>query len=73
MLIEEKFNNRSAKIIEVQPPSITVGPHLSLGIKMQFFRLPSDDDRSTISMHLTPDEALQMIAMLCSGIRRIRP
>lgn len=68
--IEEKFNKRDAKLIAVQPASIHTGAQYALGIKLEFFTLPSDDDMRTLSMHMTPDEALEMAEGLIAAARR---
>lgn len=70
MKIEEKFNKRTADLIEVQPPAINAGPGYSLGIKLEFFTMPGNDDRRTLSMHMTPAEALEMAEGLISAARR---
>lgn len=70
MKIEEKFNKRAANLIEVQPPSIKANPHLALGIKATFYRLPGEE-ASTIAMHLTPDEALAMAVALTEAARKL--
>ena len=72
MKIEEKFNKRDAKLIEVQPPSVKTGMGLALGIRLEFFTLPGDADMRTLKMHLTPDEALLMAELLISGARNAR-
>lgn len=70
MKIEEKFNKRDAKLIEVQPPTHHVGPHYALGIRLTFYTLAGSDDMRTIAMHLTPDEALQMAEGLIASVRQ---
>lgn len=72
MKIEEKFNKRTAELIEVQPASIHAGPTHALGIKLEFFTLPGNADMRTISMYLTPDEALEMAGGLIAAARRAR-
>lgn len=69
MKIDEKFNKRSAELIEVQYPSIRFGRHLALGMCIEFFCLPGKDGR-TLKMHLTPDEALQISAQLTEAARK---
>lgn len=69
MKIEEKFNKRHADLIEVQSPSFQYGRHLSHGIKVQFSVAPWGEDFRTISMHLTPDEALRMAEGLIAAAR----
>jgi hypothetical protein len=70
MLIEEKFNKRSADLMEVQPPSFHVGPYYSaLGIKATFHLIPGEDTR-TISAHMTPSEVLQLAENLIAAARR---
>lgn len=71
MKIEEKFNRRSAELIEVQLPLVRLSPHeAQLGIKLEFLTTPGADDLRTLAMHLTPDEALQMVALLVDAVRR---
>jgi hypothetical protein len=73
MRIEEKFNKRTAELIEVQPPSFHAGPNFSaLGIKATFFQLPGSDDTRTLSVHMTPDEALLLAENLIAAARRAR-
>jgi hypothetical protein len=70
--VEEKFNRRDAKLIEVQMPSINTGPQCALGIRAEFFTMPEDEDRRTLSVHLSPDEALELAEGLISAARRVR-
>jgi len=72
MKIEEKFNKRDAKLIEVQSPSVTTGRHLALGISLAFHTLPGSDDPRALRMHLTPDEALHLAELLISAVRKAR-
>jgi hypothetical protein len=69
MKVEEKFNLRDAKLIECQTPFVASGPMYALGIKVEFFTYPDDDDRRTLSMHLTPHEALKFAEDLLSAAR----
>jgi hypothetical protein len=62
MLIEEKFNKRSAELVPVMPPTVRIGRKFNLGIKVEFYA-PHPDQR-TISMHLTPDEAMAFASKL---------
>lgn len=72
MKIEEKFNKRTAGLVEVQPPSVFTGSvNSALGIRLMFFRVPGSDDQSTLSMHMTPAEALQFAETLVSAARRM--
>jgi hypothetical protein len=48
MKIEEKFNIRSADLIEVQPASVHAGPQYALGIRLTFYTMPGDPDRRTL-------------------------
>jgi hypothetical protein len=60
MRIEEKFNLKSAKLIECQSTAaVYSGPGSALGIKVQFFPTDYDDGRK-ISLHLTPREAMAL-------------
>lgn len=70
MKIEEKFNKRSADLIAVQQPSISVGTAFALDIKLKFFTAPGVDDLRTLSMHMTPYEALQLAESLINAARR---
>lgn len=70
MKIEEKFNKRAPNLVTVQMPSVHAGPQYAEGIKLTFYRDASDPDRSTIAMHLTPYEALQMAEDLINAARR---
>lgn len=69
MRIQEKFNLRDAKLIECQSPFIASGPMYALGIKVEFFTHPDDDDRRTLSLHLTPQEALKFAEDLLRAAR----
>jgi len=72
MMIQKKFNKRSADLIEVQPPSMRTGKfHSALGIRAEFFGLPGSDE-GTISMHMTPDEALDLAARLIQAARQVQ-
>ncbi len=71
MLIEKCFNKRAASLIEVQSPIMRTNHGLALGIKMEFFRVPEDPDRSRISMHLTPDEALTLSLQLIHAAQAV--
>lgn len=70
MKIEEKFNKRSADLIAVQQPCITTGAGLALGIKLEFFTTQEVDDLRTLSMRMTPYEALQLAENLINAARR---
>lgn len=73
MKIEEKFNRRSADLIEVQHPTAHVGSNdADLGIKLIFATMPGNDDLRTIAMHLTVDDALQLAQELIASARRVR-
>ena len=73
MKIEEKFNKRSADLIDVQLPSVRLRPdEAELGIKLEFFTAQGSNDQRTISMHMTPDEALEMMGLLVDAIRRAK-
>lgn len=69
MKIERQFNKRAMELVEVQPASISTRGDLCLGIKATFHRLAGDDDHSAISMHFTPDEALQLSIQLAIAAR----
>lgn len=71
MKIEEKFNKRSAELIDVQSPSIQYGNHFDLGIRLQFFTLPGVDDFRTLSMHMTPSEALILAKELIEAAHKM--
>lgn len=64
MKIEERFNVKTAKLVEVQPPSVSFGHHLGPDVKLQFFPICYSDDRRNLHMHLSPSEALQLAADL---------
>jgi hypothetical protein len=68
--IDEKFNKRTANLIEVQPPSVRVGPQYALGIVAEFYTLPGDPDQRTLKIHLTPAEALHLSEQLLAAARR---
>jgi hypothetical protein len=73
MKIEEKFNKRSADLVEVQLPSVHLSPfEAELGIKLKFFTLRGSDDLRTLAMHMTPDEGLEMVALLVDALRRVK-
>lgn len=69
MKIEEKFNKRSAEFIEVQPAHISIVAH---SIKLQFFTVPNTNDQRTISMYMTPDEALHFAEKLINSARTFK-
>lgn len=70
MKIEEKFNKRTAGLIAVQNPSVHVGAHLALGIKIEFFPESEAGDSRTLRMHMTRDEALHLARDLLSAVIR---
>lgn len=69
MKIEEKFNKRSAELIEVQQPLVDEGPHFALGIRVRNVQ-PSGADGRILCMHLTPDEAMGFARDLIEAVRR---
>lgn len=72
MKIEKQFNKRAAELIEVQSsPVVHCGPSYALGIKVTFIRAQNDVDRSTIALHLTPAEAIDMAVQLIQAAQRV--
>lgn len=72
MKVEKQFNKRAAELVEVQPsPVVHCGPQYALGVKVTFIRVTNDVDRSTLAMHLTPDEALGLALQLVEAARRV--
>jgi hypothetical protein len=71
MKIEKQFNKRAAELVEVQSPLIHQGPQYALGVKVTFVRVTNDIDRSTIAMHMTPDEALGFAVQLLQAVQRL--
>ena len=59
MRVDEKFNKKSATLLECQQPQVNSGGGLALGMQIQLFMQPGSDNR-TLSIHLTPDEALKL-------------
>lgn len=69
MKVEEKFNSRSAKLIDVQYPSIRSGPRYECGMVVEFFTKPGDDNPRSLTVHLTPGDALAMAVDLIAHAR----
>lgn len=69
MKIEERFNLRSAQLVETQAPAVSTGGGLALGIRVCFMAATENDYRS-LAMHLTPDEALQFASKLIDAARK---
>lgn len=72
MKVEEKFNKRVAPLITVQPPLVDASAGLAEGIRVRLF--PSNEhggglDGRTLSMHLTPIEALEFAQNLIAAAR----
>ena len=59
MRVEEKFNKRAADLVECQSMHVSSGAFLALGVKIACFPVDHTDGR-TLSIHLTPDEALTL-------------
>ncbi|WP_338924416.1 hypothetical protein V0M98_32905 (plasmid) [Pseudomonas silesiensis] len=59
MKAEEKFNRKTANLLECQQPIVDSGGGLALGVRVRVFMVPGPDCK-TLSLHLTPDEALRM-------------
>lgn len=72
MKIEKNFNLRTAELVDVQMPTVSTKGDLALGIKLQFFRQPTDIEMSRLSMHMTPDEALELACQLIWASRTAR-
>lgn len=73
MKIEEKFNKRSAKLIDVQTPLVVhAGGGMALGIKLT--ATPERDAGSIgsgeqLCIHMTPAEALELAQQLINAAR----
>lgn len=72
MKIQEKFNLKSAKLIEVMSPTIHTGPHYELGMQIRFYQPSDQQDRREIVLYMTPDEALDFGLALIDTARRRR-
>ncbi|WP_274644033.1 hypothetical protein [Pseudomonas serbica] len=59
MKAEEKFNRKTAALLECQQPVVDSGGGLALGVRVRVFELPGREAK-TLSLHLTPDEALRL-------------
>ncbi|WP_454056859.1 hypothetical protein [Cupriavidus sp. Marseille-Q8015] len=71
MQIEEKFNRRSADLIEVQQPTVrTRRQDAPQGLSLQFFTARNSDDLRTLTMHMTPMEALELAERIVAGARQ---
>lgn len=69
MRVEEKFNKRAADLVECQQPHVTSGACFTLGIKLECVPVDYTDGR-TLSIHLTPDEALSLARELIAAAQR---
>lgn len=70
MRVEEKFNKRMAPLIEVQTPQVDSGIGLELGVRVRLYPLvdgSSVNDCRTLTMHLTPLEALEFAQRLIAA------
>jgi hypothetical protein len=72
MKVEEKFNKRAATLIKVQSPIVDAGAGLAEGVRIRLY--PSNEhggvnDGRTLSMHLTPTEALEFAQNLIAAAR----
>jgi len=67
--IDEKFNLKSAQLVEVQQPYVKRGPRFALGMSVEFYTAPGSDDRRTLRLHLTPLEALKFAQDLIEAAR----
>lgn len=59
MRAEEKFNRKSANLLECQQPIVDSGGGMALGVRVRVFMVPGPEAKN-ISLHLTPDEALRL-------------
>jgi len=69
MRVEEKFNLKSAQLVEVQQPYVKHGPRFALGMSVEFYTAQGSDDRRTLRLHLKPLEALQFAQDLIDAAR----
>lgn len=69
MKIQEQFSKRPASMLDVIPPDVMVGSKVSEGgVKVTFHQTPGSDGR-TLSMDMTPDEALGLAEDLIDAAR----
>ena len=68
MRVEEKFNRKSAKLLEVLPV-VRTGGGLALGLKVTFYG--QETQGRTLSAHMTRDEALGLARDLVAAALRV--
>ncbi|OHV78270.1 hypothetical protein [Rhizobium sp. LCM 4573] len=70
MRVEERFNKKSAPLLECVQPHVVHRRGFALGIKVEFYQAGDNCDGRTLSVHLTPQEALKMAEDLIAQSRR---
>lgn len=69
MKVEEKFNKKSAALLECQPPEVQGGPGTLLGVQVRLYTLPGPESRS-LTLNLNPVESLKLAEDLIREARR---
>lgn len=68
MRMDQKFNKRTAQLIEIQNPHVKSDGIFALGMAVSFYSLPGEET-GTLNLHLTPLEALAFAENLISCAR----
>ena len=71
MQVQEKFNSRSAKLIEVHPPHVSSNPTWASPVKVRFFNKDTESHKE-IHMQMTPDEAINFASRLITAAQNAK-
>ncbi len=69
MRIEEKFNLRASKLLEVQQPIVDAKHGDALGVRVRIFQALAANDGRALAAHMTPHEALLLAEHLIAAAR----
>lgn len=71
MRVDEKFNKRTAALIEVQQPVVDSKLDTFLGVRVRLFTCNEkhSGDGRELRMHMTPEEALRFAESLLAAAR----
>jgi len=64
MKVDEKFNKRAAKLVDVNAVMVRASPSSPEGVEMEFFE--KHGDQRDLRVHLTPKEAIDLAMELLS-------
>lgn len=69
MRVDEKFNRRTANLVDAQSPVVDAQYGNALGVRVRIFEAHGGEARH-LNMHLTPDEALTFARHLIEAAQR---